>query len=100
MPRINRGDQGAFGLFALLPSPRNRGRLAQSCQAANSIRQRHYGHASAIIPLSLAFSDKPLTRMGAMANPKHVGLLKLDVQAWNAWRRKNPDGGFNLAGAS
>jgi len=32
-----------------------------------------------------------------MANPKHLGLLNLDVQAWNAWRRKNPDVGPNLA---
>ena len=50
--------------------------------------------------LAWLFRKKPLTRMGAMANPKHVGLLELDVQAWNAWRRKNPDVGPDLAGAS
>jgi len=50
--------------------------------------------------LAWLFRKKPLTRMGAMANPKHLGLLNLDVQAWNAWRRKNPDVGPNLAGAS
>src|SRR5262245_20725160 len=26
-----------------------------------------------------------------MANDKHVALLKRDVAAWNAWRRKNPN---------
>ena len=26
-----------------------------------------------------------------MANDKHVALLKQDVEAWNAWRRENPN---------
>src|SRR5262249_15855143 len=30
-------------------------------------------------------------RDAPMANAKHVALLKRDVAAWNAWRRKNPN---------
>lgn len=35
-----------------------------------------------------------------MLGRKEVGLLKTDVQAWNAWRRDNPDAGKHLFGAS
>ena len=34
-----------------------------------------------------------------MANPKHVKVLKRGVEAWNRWRRKNPDVRADLSGA-
>jgi uncharacterized protein YjbI with pentapeptide repeats len=35
-----------------------------------------------------------------MANDEHVALLKKGVDAWNAWRRENPDIRPNLSGAN
>jgi hypothetical protein len=34
-----------------------------------------------------------------VANPKHVKVLKRGVEAWNRWRRKNPDVRADLSGA-
>ncbi len=34
-----------------------------------------------------------------MANEEHVALLKQGVDAWNAWRRENPDIRPALSGA-
>jgi len=35
-----------------------------------------------------------------MANEEHVALLKRGVDAWNAWRLKNPDVVPSLLGAT
>ena len=34
-----------------------------------------------------------------MANEEHVELLKQDVQAWNEWRKNNPEVEVDLRGA-
>jgi uncharacterized protein YjbI with pentapeptide repeats len=34
-----------------------------------------------------------------MANDEHVALLKQGVDAWNAWRKEDPDIDPNLGGA-
>ena len=35
-----------------------------------------------------------------MANHEHVAMLKKGVDAWNAWREKNPDIHPDLSGAN
>jgi len=50
---------------------------------------------SACIPLNIRIS----TGMLLMANDEQVALLKQGVDAWNAWRDKNPDVPVDLSGA-
>src|SRR5262249_29661082 len=47
------------------------------------------------IPLNILIG----TGMLLMANDEHVALLKKGVEAWNAWRERNPDIRPDLSGA-
>src|SRR3954471_676514 len=40
------------------------------------------------------------TEEGLMANEEHVALLKQGVDAWNAWRRENPNVSPDLSRAN